>query len=67
MKHKSKIDKVENCIVTLRNGSKWKIDKYDEFTVKGWSFMDEIESETIGLDKGLHNLKRNKKIKADPL
>ncbi len=58
---------VENCIVTLRNGSKWKIDQYDEFTVKGWSFLDEIESESFGLDKGLHNLTKDKKVKAEPL
>ena len=66
MKKTSKIDKVFT-IAQLRDGSKWIIDRFDENTVKGWSSLDEIESETFGLDKGLNNLTRNKKIKADPL
>lgn len=67
MKRKSKIDKVENGIVTLRDGTRWKIDHFDEFTVKGWSFLDDIETETLGLDRGLHNTTKNKKVRADPL
>jgi hypothetical protein len=29
--------------------------------------IDEIEAESIGIDKGLNNLTRNKKVKADPM
>ncbi|MFI3189270.1 hypothetical protein BCS42_14205 [Crenothrix sp. D3] len=66
MKKKSKIDKLITVVV-LRDGSKWIISSFDESTVKSWSSLDEIESETFGLDRGLHNLTRDKKIKAEPV
>jgi hypothetical protein len=66
MKKKSKIDKLITVVV-LRDGSKWIISSFDESTVKSWSSLDEIESETFGLDRGLHNLTRGKKIKAEPV
>ena len=43
MKKITKIDKVEDCIVTMRNGSKWKVSSFDKSTVKYWSSFDEIE------------------------
>jgi hypothetical protein len=66
MKKKSKLSKVDNGIVYLRDGSKWKIGGLDEVKVKRWSTIDEIESESIGIDRGLLNLPRKEKVKADP-
>lgn len=67
MKRKSKIDTVENCIVSLRDGTRWKVTSFDELTVKGWSTFDQIESETFGINRGLQNLTRTKKVSADPI
>ena len=65
MTRKSKLDKVVPVVV-LRDGTKWAISQFDESTVKSWSSLDEIESETYGLNKGLNNLTKKKKINADP-
>ena len=66
MKRKSKINKVVTLVI-LQDGTKWIIDKFDEFEVKGWSMFDEIEYETPNIDSELINSKRNKKIKAQVL
>lgn len=66
MTKKTKIDKVVSVAI-MRDGSKWLINSFDELTVKGWSSLDEIETETFGLNKGLNNLTKKKKITAEPL
>lgn len=63
MSRKSKIDRVEDNIVTMRDGSRWKVTSFDATTVKWWSTSDEIEIESYALN----NVTRNQRVSAQSL
>ena len=65
MKKKTRVDKIADCVVVMRNGDRWKVSSFDEFEVKGWMFSDEVETESTGANRGLRNIRKNKLVKAD--
>lgn len=67
VKKKTRVDKVADCVVVMRNGDRWKVSSFDEFEVKGWLFSDEVETDSTGINRGLRNIRKNKLVKADLL
>lgn len=68
MKHKYRISKIENDIITLDNRQRFKVDAFDSTKLTFWSpSFDSVEVEGSGAFVKITNLKRNETVKAEEL
>lgn len=68
MKHKHRISKIENDIITLDNGHRFKVDPFGSMKLPFWSpIFDGVEVEGLGVIVKITNLKRNETVKAEEL
>ena len=67
MTRKTRIMSIENGIITMQDGSKWRVSKYDEGTVVWWAPRDVVKTITSEREQVLHNLTRDQKLSATPV
>lgn len=66
MNRKVKIEKIDDDIITLKNGKKVRlINPFDRSKIKGWSVFDDIGHKSIGVDTGLTNFTKLEYVKTE--
>jgi hypothetical protein len=65
MKSKHSIKSINSSVITLDNGSQWKIGITDSVLL--WSTIDRVELDDQGMFSTIHNINKNKTVKVTRL